>query len=435
MSKPIQPNQAYDLQAREARQKEVDMLLGNIAVKLMSNETLFNRTFPVIHGVMAVWAGKNPVKKVFAKTALWSMNGTVKSMGKNTDDNSIARDLGRMVQLQWEIKAGKNQEDAVAGADTVANFIRDFLASADFGAWKEMVESSGERQVAAAESMNEVVIDYIGKAFVLLSALPSMLDTTCTILKNMLETQMELQPPDILFEAINGIWSSVDGKKIGEVLNLQYEFTKRFNIGSHLAGDGVRPAIQLLVANVLQEVAEGIDPEVFADMKTGVAENQEAVQNGVADFLKNVPEFGKKYFVHKADVANIKMRSLKNRLQSLASMENFEDIVQEWNQAFDPLEFADLLTSCIETVNIIHEDNPELIPNLLTGLFGTIDAGELEAAVTGVLTDAVQAVKPAVTPLMPSLINNLCDLLTPEPGEDNSELNDALKRLNNILGG
>ena len=91
--------------------------------------------------------------------------------------------------------------------------------------------------------------------------------------------------------------------------------------------------------------------------------------------------------------------------------------------------------SFFEVVNIIHEDDPKLLPGLFTGLFAAIDLSELTAAGEGAVRECMKAVRPAAAPLMPVVIEGLCDILTPTVDTNENDLDDALARLTNILGG
>ena len=437
MSNPETKAIAYDLKEREAMQKEADTLLGSIAVKLISNEEMFNNMFPAMQGVMSAWAGKNPFKKIAAKTALWSMPHTVNSLGKNAGDDHVAKDMARMLQLKWLIKADKNRENPTANVETVITAIREFISNSDLGAFKEMLDTTKEGIAETTEQFNALMLDYIGKTAVFAAILPTVLDIGTSNVKSLLNTQLEMLPPvpDLIYEVMEGVWEAIDGKKIGEMLNLHFEIQKRLSTGNHLAGDGVRPALQLLTAKVLREVVPEIDPKSFTGMKVGNEENKEAIKNGVSDFLKETPEFGKAFFTHKTEIANAKIRGKRNRLQALLDMENFDEIVADSAEKFDSLELADIITAVLELINVAHESNPELIPTILNQIFASIDPGEMEAAGDGIIRDAIKAVKPSVAPLLPGLINGFCDLMTPEPGEEDSEMTDALTRLKSVLGG
>ncbi len=76
---------------------------------------------------------------------------------------------------------------------------------------------------------------------------------------------------------------------------------------------------------------------------------------------------------------------------------------------------------------------PDVAGAMLSSLFSVIDADDLNAAAKWIIPDVVESIKPLAGAVMPSVINALCSLITPAPGEDSAELDEALGNLGNIL--
>jgi hypothetical protein len=87
----------------------------------------------------------------------------------------------------------------------------------------------------------------------------------------------------------------------------------------------------------------------------------------------------------------------------------------------------------LRIINATHESRPDIAENLLSSLFSIIDTDELQAAAKWMIPEAIASVKPIAGAVMPSIINALCHLMTPAPGEDSSEMDEAIGNLRKIL--
>lgn len=436
MSTTVKTEVAYDLKKRAELQKEADGLMGKIVVKLMSNPKGMDKMLPVMEAVMTNWAGDSRIKKFIVKTALKKMPKMAASMGKKIDDRSIAAELGTMLKLKWMIAADKNRENPTAKADSIGAPLRKFFGSVDFSEFKEMIDTKKEGSIAMSKALNEVIMDYPTKLVAIASALPTIVSTMVNSSRAMVQKTADVSP-DFMFEAMMGFARAINGKEIGQLLNDRNNSTWMRHTGSLLAGDGTIPAMQQIVMDKLREIIPELNPEIYGKMKRAKAEDKGAVKNGVSEVLKEFPEFTKKVLSAQAAVKNAEMRALRKRLKVLEEMtqDDMAEVVTANADKFDTLELADVINSLLLIINSMHESKPGLIPGVLSSVATAVDIDEIEKAGNGIIKESFEAIKPAAGAMMPALINGLCDLLTPEPGQDSGELEEALSRLSDILGG
>ncbi len=419
----------------EGLQKEIDRLLGDITVKILGNEQQQQTVLSIVETVMATWAAGNPFKRFFSFLALKTIPNLPSSESNRSAD--IAADLGRLMMFRWMLQTHENNKNPTGSAEKLTASVKAFLDNTDVSAWKTMLESSKPGRIETARQLNELLGEYQGKLMAATAALPTVISIAANSLKSYLETQLKIMPPEMVFEVFNGLNGNIDWKEIGRMLNDHYELVRRIHIGSSLSGDGVTPAVQNLVGDILKDIVSEIDPRRYAEAVAGKAEDREAVKNAVSDMMRAYPDFGKNMFIAAALSKNARIRGMKNRLQILADLpeKDLSDMIKALTEAFDELELADLISLMAEVINSVYASDPERIPQTVSNLVASVDMDEIGLlAENDLIRDIIKAVKPLALPLIPPLIHGICDILEPDPDDTDHELQEALIRLKGIMG-
>ena len=419
----------------EECQKEIDRLLGDITVKLLGDEQRQQTVLAIAQTVMSSWSAGNTLKRLLSFLVLKSWPGLPAAESDCSTD--IAADLGRLMMFRWMQQARENEQNPTAAAEKLTAFVRAVLDNTDVSAWKDMLESSKPGRLETARQLNELLAEYQGKLMAATAALPTVISIAANSFKSYLETQLKILPPEMVFEVFSGLNGNIDWKEVGRMLNDRYELVRRIHIGSNLSGDGVTPALQNLVGDILKGIVSQIDPSRYAEAVSGKAEDREAIKNAVSDMMRAFPDFGKNMLIAAALSQNARIRSMKNRLQVLADLPRNQlgQVVAELAESFDELELADLISLVAEVTNTAYAADPNRIPQTVSNLVASIDMEEVRLmSENGLIRNIIKAVSPLFMPLMPALIHGICDLLTPDPDETDPELQAALTRLNGILG-
>lgn len=419
----------------EAIKKEIDRLLGELTVKLLGDQEKQQTLLSIAGTVMSTWSAGNPFKRFLSFLALKSMPNLPALESDRSAD--IAADLGRLMMYRWMLQDHENRQNPTASAEKLVTAFKAFLDNTDISAWKTMLESSKPGRIETARQLNDLLGEYQGKLMAATAALPAVISIAANSVKSYLETQLKIMPPEMVFEVFNGLNGKIDWKEVGRMLNDHYELVRRIHIGSSLSGDGVIPAVQNLVGDILKDIVSEIDPGRYSEAVAGKAENREAVKNAVSDMMRACPDFAKNMFVAAALSKNARIRGMKNRLQILADLpdKEREDMIAALTEAFDELELADLISLMTEVTNSVYATDPERIPQTVSNLVASVDMDEIGLlAENDLIRDTIKAVTPLALPLMPPLINGICDLLEPDPDDTNHELQEALTRLAGIMG-
>lgn len=421
---------------RETLQREIESLAGDIIVKLISRESSQQLFQVIVEKVLTAWAGTNPAKRVPA-ALLKKTVPRMKPPAAETDPAGLAADIGGLLKRRWQLQAAARQDNPRAEGERLTGFLREFLENTDFSEWKAAVEAGRESRLNLFQEINQLLPDYHGKALVLLAALPSLISVTSQGLENFFETQLEVLPPDMLFEINEGVNDLINWPEVGQMLNDYHELRARLHTGSLLAGDDDTPALQEMLTGILDDITTTLDMDKLVASGAATAGNREALENAVATVMTARPEFGRAIWLIRIKRLNARIRTAGHRLRSLTDCpeESFEKLLGEFEDSFDSLELADFVSVCLELVSRIQQERPDFFSNLLETILTAIDPDDLRLTWTPLINEFFTAIKPVAAPLMPAVINGISDLLTPEPGQDEAELKAALNRLNSSLRG
>ena len=192
-----------------------------------------------------------------------------------------------------------------------------------------------------------------------------------------------------------------------------------------------------LLETPLKHILMHADFDDILDMAAAGEAQSLSTQQMVQDVMAGFPSKMEKIPALKLKKAGT---DLKKKTLSLQNMENMPPEMLEGGMAnsieslsYTTASLGAYFNAWVRVINKIHEVQPDIGSSTTSFLFSSIDRNELTAAVKWLLPDILESVQPFVRSAMPALINNLCELLEPVPGENHDELNEALANLKNIL--
>lgn len=418
-------------------EEEFNTVLAAIIRKVLNKPDSKTKMLPLANALLADWAGNSFFKKRISGIVVKRLAKPPKQKTKNAaTDTSVAADVGRLVTLRWKIRSEKSRKNPMYKNDNLISILTDFLKNSDFGELKEYIVLSKEGGLDLTRKMNMLLEKYPGKLMAIAGAMPTIVSRIVGSLLLMMKNQNQ-NAPDVSMSMKSSLAEAIDGKEIGQLLNEKFELTRKSHIGSLLQGDGKTPALETMYIKKLREILPEINHEIFGKMKIGVKENAEAKSNAFSTALTEFPEFAKVLISIFPRLINSSVRVAKRRVDILESLPNEElsDTVVRGFAKLDTLDIADLVSAVLRVLNSIHDNKPDLVMNTLSSIASAIDVDELERVAGGIIKDAVVAVKPAARAVMSSLLDGICEILTPEPGEDSDGLDKSLARFGRILNG
>lgn len=406
---------------------EVTDLVSKLISDVIRTPGFMNVITSVLSDVLTTWSGESIFKKKISNNIIKMVSGVIdpKSVPKvKLSESALFKNLGRLITLLAIDINDVHKENPTYYADRLKGPINDIIEGTDFGELKEMVDNSEECVAATAKVLIDTLWKYPAKIACLGSVVVTLINMVIKSLKEILKS-FDNAAPDLLADLLFSILrTNIDGKEIGLLVNSFIEVIRKLHTGSVFFSEAGIPLLQIDLANKLRDVVSTIDPELMCKVKVALAEDAESITNSIADVILNDPTLFMATTSAFSSIRNPKIREVRKKISV------FEDLpAQEVTEAFskglvdlDAQEIGEVVNSLLRVINSIHGNKPEIISNLISSIMTAIDIDELKAAAGWMIRVIADAIKPVAD-----------EFLTPLPGEDSSDLDNAIASIRDIL--
>jgi len=381
-----------------------------------------------INKALASWAGQSIFKKMVSSRMS-------KKNAAESKDAEISPKT-KMITLGARYMAEKDKTDPNRTANLLAKPIKDVLMNTDFGNIYEMVAVSEARVLATRQMMQDVLKEFPTKAGIL-PAMKLKKANTSLKKKNLSLSAMENMTPEMLLGSMLNLFNAlIEAKELGTFINNLSELIRKIYTGSVILGEAGKPLIELTLTEKLRDALTEVDPVVFRKAIVGLFETAEAASSAAMTSFSENPEILGELVSAYGAIKNSKIRRKNKKaalLEELLEEETGPELIEKGLADIDTQEIGETLNIWLRVINSIHESQPDVALRPISSLFSILDWDELQTTAQWLVPDMVESIKPVAGSVMPSLINGLCELLTPSPGEDTGELDEALDNLRNIL--
>lgn len=342
--------------------------------------------------------------------------------------------IGRLLtQVAKNVSALESEEPAALAAMLEKPFA-EFLRNTDFGELKETLDQSADGIVALAGMLGQTLWDFPGKLACIEIMSMTLANIGVRVVGEMLKP-MENASPESMADLIFAVADSFDGRQMGAVVNALAELLRKIHTGSLLLGEGGKSIFQAVVANKWKEILCELDPVLLRKAGVALAENREAAAVAKAEAVREHPEVFLETLSAYSALRNPALRAAGRRLRLLEDFpeEELDERLSEGLAELDVQEMGEMLNSVVRLANRIRASRPGITARHLAALSAVVEGEELEKAADWIAGDVVTGLRPVIRGAMPALLRGLCRILTPEPGEDNSEIDKALSLLKGLI--
>jgi len=470
-------------------QDEVVALLGKTMAAVMASPLYRKAATSLLADILATWAGpsrmrqrisasiRKAAEKVIdspsvpkvplADAALWSAPETVQAIAASlpmlinlnlsilSKLESALEQLPPETQAQYLRKMAAGIDAAQFGrlvttmarsvtaihtvyptflSDIFEGPLNEFMRNTDFGELKEMVDATAGSIVSAAGMMGRTLWRYPSKMACLIAINMALFNIVVKCLGEMMKP-LDDAAPESLSDLLFAFFRTIDGQQIASLINAISELIRKLHTGSILLGEGGRPLFEIDLGNKLGEVFTAIDPVGLRKAKVALAEDRESIATARSQAHLDHPAPFLEVLSHWGAIANPEIRGLRKRLGVFEGLPEAQmtGAASRGLTDLDTQEIGEIVSSLLRILNGIRKEQPELGFKLLSSIAVAVDRGELKAASEWIIGDAVAAFKPVAGAVMPALLRGIHELLTPEPGEDSKDLEEALGLLRNRL--
>ena len=321
-----------------------------------------------------------------------------------------------------------HREDSEFFASILEPGFKHWVESVDFGELKEAVETSAEDSRAIFAMLNRVIWQYPAKVVLLFSLFPSLVNMLSDGLKTSFGKLNEV-PPDLLTDIFISLVKEIDSVPVSGLLNELTEIGRKLHTGSALLGEPGAPLLPKALSDKLEEIASQMDADIFWKGRIALAEIKDAFDLALAQAVENHPDYLRLKSLKGPELCNIHVRSQNRKLSLWENLEDesLNEMVVQCLSAYDVQEYAELFNNRLRLLNRAWEIRPEACNTFIMQFIGAVDYDALSGAATSVFDTAEEELKDLVKPLVPGLVEWICETLQPredddsfDPDEDNT---------------
>ncbi len=479
----MSPHELSDRKGVTEREQESLAFLGKAISELTKSPLIQDVARAALEERLSVWAGNSFVKKKLsarvvgmvaagervplADSPLWSnasgtpallalmpilLNSALEivvrmqsALRQSSPEERAACIRASLKQVDWAkiggiiTEAARNVSDLHKAdprftADLLEGPLNEILSHTDFGEIKETLDHCAEDIVATAGMVGKTLWNYPGKLACLEIMSMTLVNIVVKSLGAMLKP-LENASPESLADLLFAVLDSLDGKQVGLVLNASAELLRKIHTGSVFLGEPEQSIFQRVMTNKWTEVISTVDPVLMRKAKVALAEKSEAAQTARIAAYRLHPDPLLEMTSAYSSIKNPALRTTGRQMRLFEELPSatVNESLARGVAELDVQEIAETLNTLLRLVNSLREDRPDLLSGLVSSFVTTVDAEELEKTADWVSRDMAVALKPITRAVLPAFLRGLNELLTPEPGEDTRDIDEALMGLKRCL--
>ncbi len=350
-------------------------------------------------------------------------------------------DIGRTGELLTAYARTINQvyqQNPRLLTETFMPGIRDWIERLDFGELRETLELSTDDLNELITKFWEAMCRYPAKVVTLMSALPNTANILIHLIKETLGQISRLfQSPDMITDFFLTVLRRIDGKSVGELVNVLTEIVRQLHTGSALLGEPGSPLFPRDISELLNRVVDTVDPELFNKARRGMAEGRETIEQAVIDVLRRNPELLIGYLKTSHDLRNLRIKALSRKISLVEDLpeEDTAGVIARSVTDLNTHDLAEMVNSLNRTLNRIRRTQPEFSASVMEEFVNGVDLDELRETIKWIAEDLGKAIRPIGRVIAPQLVKMICEWATPEDDAAAQDITEAVNSLQNLLQG
>ena len=393
-----------------------------------------------INKALSSWAGENVFENMDGSRMSEKISQEFKDAESapktKIEDLELWGNIGKLITLGARYVAQKDKTDSDRIANLLAKPLKELLMNTDFGHIYEMVAASEDRIMATQRMIQDVMGQFPTKSGIF-PAIKFKKANTSLKKRNLALKNMEKLPPEMLLSSMINLFNElIEPEALGVLIHQISELIRKIHAGSVILGEAGKPMIEMSLTNKLRDALAQVDPVVFGKAFVALMEEVEGVSSAIMTATSEEPEIIGKIVTSYGARKNSKIRRIRKKADILEELVDEGDgsrLIGQGLADLDTQEVGETVNAWLRIINSIHDSQPDVALTPVSSLFSVIDWDELQTAAQWLVPDLIESIKPLAGAVMPSLINGLCELLTPIPGDDSDQLDEALANLRSIL--
>lgn len=317
-------------------------------------------------------------------------------------------------------------------AEMIQTPLVSYFKNSDFAEIRDLMDALDGPLVTMVAKLLEILWEYPSKVLMLAASVVKLVNI---VMKALHEVVGSLNPiaPEMLTELLFSVAGDLEGKPLGSLSNSINELIRQLHMGSVFYLEGRETLTTRDLRRLLREAYAVIDPVLRRKAQVAIAEEKEFMAKAGADTLREHPEFVYELLGAYAGLKNPAIRAWRRKVGILEDLPQ-EDVFRALSNgvsSLDTQELGDGLSVVLRLANAFHAYDPQRLSNLCATMSTCLDADALRTCSQWLIQDGLAALKPLTDAVVPSLINGLAALLSPE--EASPEHRTALASLRKVF--
>ncbi|MDY6903388.1 MAG: hypothetical protein SWH61_01770 [Thermodesulfobacteriota bacterium] len=320
--------------------------------------------------------------------------------------------------------------------DSLMPALESAIQQTDLGELRETLEHATGDIMALISGVWAVLRRYPAKVVTLLSVMPNITNIVVYAAKETIGNISSLfQSPDMITDFLLSVLRRIDGKTVGETVNVSCELIRQLYVGSALIGEPGSPIFRRDISAFLAEVVEAVDSESLNKARRGIAEGRETIHKSFVETLRNNPEKFVDYLQTTNEIRNIRIKTMSDRVALLEDIadQGVSEALSESVMGVNTHDMAEIINGFSRTLNRVRDDNPGFDISTIAEFVNGVDVDELQDAVKWLTDELGEVFRPIGRIFAPPLVRMICGWATPEKDGFDQEVQTAVKALKNLL--
>ncbi|MGC9323344.1 MAG: hypothetical protein ACP5G0_01215 [Desulfomonilia bacterium] len=313
--------------------------------------------------------------------------------------------------------------------------IEDFLKNTDFGEIREVAESSQGCFLKTVEIFNEHLWRYPAKVGSILATLLALVNTGIRSVRELLRPIEQKVGPDLLADLTLSLLKGIDAREAATLVNSMSELIRRLHTGNYLLAKAGKPLFQLYLTQQFQDALPNIDPVLLKKARIALSEDKEAMVHALADSLSENPGILIELVSAYGSVKTPAIRGLSRKVRLFEEVDGnaLAEALAHGLSDLDTFEIAEVINGFLRLVNTLHDTRPEMLTTIVNSIADCVDPDQVKETARWFVPEIIDAARPVLEAVMPSLVRGLTDVLSPGEGMADEEHDQALQRLREVL--
>jgi hypothetical protein len=341
---------------------------------------------------------------------------------------------GKVITTWAKVISGTQSDSSNFLKENIEPGVTKWIENTDFGELKELLNYASDISGETVKMINDAIWKYPAKVVLLVSFLPTIANILVKAINECVGRFNNLAP-DLVADVVLSCLRDIDAKNLGQTVNEFAELIRKLDTGSSLIGDSGSSGLNRDISGFLDDFSSAVQIEKLFRAREGLASGKETVSAKIFKILKDNPQIllesiGRSQFLYNPAIKNM------SRKAALVCDLPEKETADAFSKTLSQLDFAEIaeivnLTSLL--INRIRKNNRKLLPSIISQVADSIDLYEVEDAVSGIIGDIGQGLKPLGRIVLPHLITLACDWLLPDENLAEPAIENAREAIQALL--